>query len=73
VLLLMETVLPERLESSPVARTQAFWDLNMLLVSQGGQERTEEQFRRLLNSADFTLTRVIPVVTAFSVIEARPT
>jgi hypothetical protein len=72
VLLVIETVLPERLEANSAARTKSFWDLNMLLVSQGGHERTEEQFRSLLNSAEFTLKRVIPITPAFSVIEALP-
>ena len=72
VLVVLEVVVPERFEASASARTKAFWDLNMLIVS-GGQERTEEQFRSLMRAEGFVLTGVIPIGPAFSVIEARPT
>ncbi len=45
-------------------------DLNMLIVA-GGAERTEEQFRRLLDCAGFALLEVIPTQTVSSVIRAR--
>jgi hypothetical protein len=71
VLFLIERVLPERLEATPVARAGAFWDLQMLIIS-GGLERTEEQFRMLLDNAGFALTGVTHSETGFSVLEARP-
>jgi len=72
VVLLIEVVLPEHLESSPASRVKTYCDLQMLLVSQSGRERTEEQFRSVLGGADFTLTLVIPFHPTFSLIEARP-
>jgi hypothetical protein len=48
----------------------AFSDLNML-VSPGGQERTEPEYTALLEAAGFTLTRVIPTRGEFSLIEGR--
>ena len=45
----------------------------MLLLSQSGRERTEEEFRAVLGGAGFTLTRVIPFHPTFSLVEARPT
>ena len=45
-------------------------DLNMLIVA-GGAERTEEQFRRLLDSAGFSLFDVTPTRSVSSVIRAR--
>jgi O-methyltransferase domain len=72
VVLLVEVVLPERLESSPATRVKTFWDLQMLLLSQSGRERTEEEFRAVLGGAGFTLKRVIPFHPTFSLIEARP-
>ncbi len=46
-------------------------DLEMLLFP-GGLERTEEQYRRLLASAGFELTRVVASKSEVSVIEASP-
>ena len=43
-------------------------DLNML-ISPGGQERTEAEYRALYAAAGFTLTRVIPTRSRISVIE----
>ncbi len=62
---LVEMVIPSDNRPSPA---QAM-DLNMLVVL-GGQERTEEQFERLLGAAGFRLERVIPTHSPFSVIEA---
>jgi SAM-dependent methyltransferase len=64
-LLLVEMVIPPDNRPSP---TQAM-DLNMLVML-GGRERTEEEFRRLLQAAGFRLERVIPTHSPFSVIEA---
>jgi hypothetical protein len=44
-------------------------DLNMLVL-QGGRERDEEEFRRLLEAADFRLEGVLSTQSPFSVIEA---
>lgn len=64
-LLLVEAVLPEGNEAHP-ARVG---DLVMLLTV-GGRERTEAQYRNLLSLAGFTLVRVVPTATMFSIIEA---
>jgi hypothetical protein len=44
-------------------------DLMMLVL--GGCERTEAEFRTLLKSADFSLTRIVPA-GAYSLIEGQP-
>jgi len=64
-LLLVEMVIPPDNAPSPA---QAM-DLNMMVLL-GGRERTEEEFRRLLEAAGFRLKRVIPTHSPFSVIEA---
>jgi hypothetical protein len=43
-----------------------------MLVVPGGQERTQEEYRILLEKAGFRLTRVVPTRTSASVIEAVP-
>jgi len=45
-------------------------DLEMLTMP-GGRERTEDEFRRLFAKAGFELTRIVPMESALSVIEAR--
>ncbi len=66
-LLLLEAVIPPGNEPS----FGKLIDLNML-VSPGGQERTEAEYRALCRVAGFTLTRVIPTSSPRSVIEAKP-
>jgi O-methyltransferase domain len=46
-------------------------DLEMLVMP-GGRERTADEFSRLLSSAGFTLTRIVPTPSMACVIEATP-
>ena len=46
-----------------------FVDLNMLVMT-GGRERTEPEYRTLLESAGLKLTRIIPTQTEMSIVEA---
>ncbi|MBD2093565.1 methyltransferase [Trichocoleus sp. FACHB-591] len=64
-LLLIESILPPGNEPSPAK----FIDMIMLLMT-GGRERTEEEYRLLLRSNGFELTRVIPTPSLLSIIEA---
>jgi hypothetical protein len=64
-LLLIEMIVPPDNHPSPA---QAM-DLNMLVML-GGRERTEAEYRRLLQSTGFRLERVIPTHSPFSVVEA---
>jgi hypothetical protein len=70
-LLLVERVIPDRLEVSAVHQAVVRSDLTML-VAHAAQERTEAQFRELLNSASFRVTRILPAGLTCSVIEAFP-
>ena len=45
-------------------------DLNMLVMSEGGRERTPEEYARLLESAGLRLSRIVPTASAVSVVEA---
>jgi len=64
-LLLVESIIPPGNDSSPAK----FIDLIMLLMA-GGRERTEEEYRLLLQASGFELTRVIPTPSMLSIIEA---
>jgi ubiquinone/menaquinone biosynthesis C-methylase UbiE len=66
-LLIVEAVLKAGDEPDPAK----ILDLAMLLVP-GGQERTENEYRELLEKGAFRLTRVMPTRTSACVIEAIP-
>jgi hypothetical protein len=63
--LIVEAVVPEGNE----AHYSKLLDLEML-TSPGGMERTAEEYRELLASAGFELTRIVPTKSPFSIIEA---
>lgn len=49
-----------------------YMDLTMLVMTEGGRERTESEYRALLTATGFRLTRVIPTTSDVCVIEALP-
>jgi len=67
-LLLVERVIPARIEESAAIRVLVVSDLHMMVMN-GGRERTEAQYHALFDAAGLALTRVIPTGTAMSVIE----
>ena len=66
-LLIVEQVLPEGNTFHP----GKMLDMTMLALTTG-QERTESEYRALLEKANFKLTRVIPTNSAVSIVEAMP-
>ncbi len=70
-LLILEGVYPERIDNSLLARGAAANDVNMLVCT-GGRQRSEAEFRQLYAAAGFRLTRIIPTLSAVSVIEGEP-
>ena len=62
--LIVEMVIPER----NVPAVSKFLDLQML-VFLTGCERTEKEYRALLDAAGFELTRIVPTPSTYSVIE----
>ena len=66
-LLVIEMVLPEGNAFHP----GKMLDITMLTFA-GGQERTEPEYRTLLEKAGFKLNAVIPTNTAVSIVEALP-
>jgi SAM-dependent methyltransferase len=71
VLLLVEQVLPRRVDASTTAQRALMADIHMMVIT-GGQERTETEYGTLLASAGFRLRRVIGMPGGESVIEAAP-
>jgi hypothetical protein len=69
--LLVERVVPERIQVAPEDQATAMLDLNML-VGAGGRERTEAEFARLFEAASLKLVRIVPTAAGMAVIEAAP-
>jgi precorrin-6B methylase 2 len=70
-LVLMERVLPVRAEESADARAIFMTDIQMLVMF-GSRERTEVEYRALMQKAGLRLTRVIPTSSVFQLIEGVP-
>jgi hypothetical protein len=67
-LLLVERVLPDHIDPSVTAQEQTLADLTMLVMT-GGHERTEGEYRALLEATGFALASLIPTLTTFSVLK----
>ncbi len=71
-LLLVELVLPARIDETPRSRIGTGSDVNML-VNAGGRERTDADFAELLEAAGFHLARIVPIEGSLaSVLEGVP-
>ncbi|MFW6313178.1 MAG: methyltransferase [Spirochaetota bacterium] len=67
-LVISELLVPDGTAPSPIK----VFDLNMLVFTSGGRERTRAEFASLLDAADFRLERVVSTQTAVSLLEAVP-
>jgi len=72
-LLLVERVMPVKVEASQSHRQMAMVDIHMLVLA-GGRERTVAEYQALFAAAGFELTRFLPLpeVAGISLIEAAP-
>ena len=69
-LLIIERDLPEIGEPGQTA--EAFLlDLEMLVMTPGGRERTRSEFARLLSDTQFELARIVPTTSPVSIFEAN--
>jgi hypothetical protein len=59
-------VIPEGNEPSPSKALDI-----LMLVMEGGKERTKDEYRGLLEASGFRLTRIIPTKSPYSVIEGE--
>jgi hypothetical protein len=69
-LLLIEQVLPARIEAVPAHRRAVLTDLNMLVMT-SGCERTEAQYRDLLAASGLVIEAIVATASPFSIIDAR--
>jgi hypothetical protein len=59
-ILLLERVMPEKMEPTPANRRMAMADMNMLAMP-GGRERTGNEYRDLLAQAGLSITRILAI------------
>jgi hypothetical protein len=57
-------------ETTEVHEEKAVFDMQMMTLNSGGQQRTVEQFRGLLAASGFRLDRTRPITTLFSLLVA---
>ncbi|MBV8573418.1 MAG: hypothetical protein JOZ58_00050, partial [Acetobacteraceae bacterium] len=69
-LLIIERIMPEKVESGQAVEAYLL-DLEMLVRTPGGRERSEAEFRDILSDCGFAMTRVVPTSAPISVIEAQ--
>lgn len=67
-LLLFEMIVPETNEPGPAK----VLDIEMLIATVGGKERTLSEFESLFARSGFRLNRVVPTMSPMSVLEAVP-
>ena len=67
-LLLIQRVLPVRAKHSSAVQALVLSDFNMMVMN-GGRERTEPEYRTLLEAAGFEVTKIIPTQSEMTVIE----
>jgi hypothetical protein len=67
-LLVIEGIYPAKIDQSDVSRGAAANDVNML-VSTGGRQRSEAEFRALFTEAGFGLSRIVPTAVRVCIIE----
>jgi len=65
-ILIMEAVIGE--DNKPAFGK--IFDLQMMIGTDGGKERTQKEFENILKKAGFKFTRVIHTVSPFSIVEA---
>ena len=71
-LLVIEFILPPLIsQADPHLERHLMSDLNMLAVT-GGRERSEREWRTLLEAAGFRLAGVFPVGNDVGILEAKP-
>lgn len=63
--LVIEALVPPGNEPSPAK----FLDLQMLVMMNGGRQRTEDEYQQLFAAAGLRLTRVVPTNSDFSIVE----
>jgi len=68
LLLIIESLIPDHDQPN---QDVVLSDVHMMILT-GGRERTEDEYRALLEAADLRLVRAVPTPSGFSLLEAVP-
>ncbi|WVY96226.1 hypothetical protein V8G54_028377 [Vigna mungo] len=68
--IVIETVINEKLDYKDVTQTKLSWDMTMLAIN--GKERTEEEWKKLFTEAGFKYHKIFPIFGFRSLIEVYP-
>jgi hypothetical protein len=71
-LLIVDRTVPDRITASAAARASALLDLRMMIATDGGRERTEAEFARLLKASLLKIEHINTLQTGDTLIEASP-
>jgi SAM-dependent methyltransferase len=71
-LLILDRVMPERIEPGPEARVKVVQDITMMIAHGAARERTAREFEALLTAGGLRMVRIVPTRAPVSVIEAAP-
>jgi len=69
-LIILDRVMPERIEPNPLNQANVLLDLRMLVGTRGGLERTADEFATLLKATGLRLERILPTPMPASLVEA---
>jgi hypothetical protein len=69
--LIIEMVIPEGNKPDPAKSLKHLMDV-LMLVDEGGKERTKSEFKKLYEASGFKLTKIIPTQSPMSLVEGRP-
>lgn len=53
-------------------QTNTLFDVHMMILTAGGRERTEKEFRNILKTSGYELERIININSSLSVLECKP-
>ncbi len=71
-LVILDRVMPERVEPSLEVQGHVLSDLTMMIAHGGARERTAGEFEALLGAAGLRLLRIVPTRAPVSLVEAAP-
>jgi len=71
-LLIVDRVLPGRVQPGPMTKSHALLDLTMMLWTAGGRERAAKEFEAMIKPAGLRLARIISMSIPDSLLELTP-
>jgi hypothetical protein len=71
-LVVLDRVMPERIEPSPEVQVKVVQDITMMIAHGAARERTARELEALLGAAGLRVMRILPTPAPVSLVEAAP-